>query len=114
MLLEHAGSSGGQIELEPAFVVASKMVVVNGIVDEFVIVEAVAAKVGIVRIEDVLVSTLLNHEAVVAIRVARTEVKEEEKVAATESKHLITIVVPYLYYILLLEALMFLEHLEHR
>ena len=112
-LPEYASGSGGQVEFEPTFIVASKMVVVDGIVDEFVIVEAVSAKVGIVCIQDVLVSALLYHKAVVAIRVVRTEVEEEQEVATTESKHLVAVVVPYLDHILLLETLIFLEHFEH-
>jgi len=112
-LLQYAGCAGGQIELEPSLVVASQALVIYGVVGHLVIVEAIAAKVGIVGIEDILVGTLFHHEAVAGIGIVWAEIEEEVQVATTEGKYLVTIVVPYLYDILLFEASVLLEYLKH-
>jgi len=112
-LLEDAGGAGGQVELEPTLVVTYQTLVIDGVVNHLVVVEAVASEVGIVRIENVLVGALLDHETVVGIGVVGAEVEEEQQVAATEGKHLVAVVVPYLYDILFLEALMLLGQFKH-
>ena len=99
--------------MEPAFVVTGQALVVHGVVDELVIVEAIAAEVRVVGVEDVLVGSLFDHESIACVAVAWAEVEEEVEVSATEGEDLVAVVVPYLHDILLLEAAVLLEHLEH-
>lgn len=89
------------------------MVVIDRIVNHLVVVEAIATEVGIVGIEDILIGTLLHHEAIARIGVVGREVEEEQEVTTTEGKYLVAIVVPNLNYALLLETFVFLENLEH-
>ena len=112
-LFQYTGCTGGQVELEPTLVVASQSLVKDGVVNHLVVVESIAAESGIVCIEKVLVGTRFHHEAITGIGVARAEVKEEEEIATTEGKHLVAIVVPDFHDILLLEASVLLEHLQH-
>ena len=89
------------------------MVVIDRIVNHLVVVEAIATEIGIVGIEDILIGSLLHHEAIARIGVVGREVEEEQEVTTTEGKYLVAIVVPNLNYALLLETLVFLENLEH-
>ena len=110
---EHAGYAGGQVELEPTFVVASQMVVIDGVVDEFIIIESIATKLDRIGVEEVLVGTLLHHEAIACVTVVRAEIEEEKQVSTANCKHLVSIVVPDFCHCLFLEALELLEELNH-
>ena len=74
---------------------------------------AVAAIARIVAIDNAMIFTLGSKETVVAERLHWVEIEHKHQVASHESKHLVTIIMPYLYNRFILEVTHALHHFNH-
>ena len=64
---QYASCTGREIEFEPTLTLLIQVAVIHGKVGYAIIIETHTAELYIVGIENVLVSALANHEAVVGI-----------------------------------------------
>ena len=79
--LQDTSTTCRQVEFKPALAVLCQFTVVDGKMLEGVIVESLSAELDIIRIEQILVSSCLHHEAIVGIATEWTEVEEEQQFA---------------------------------
>ena len=110
---QYACCTGREIEFEPTLTLLIQVAVIHGKVGYAIIIEAHTAELHIICVEDILVSALAHHEAIVSIRACGAEVEEEEQVAAFVGQYLVTIVVPDFAHLETLDGTLFLQSLEH-
>lgn len=91
---QNDGGASGNVKFEPIFILPVVNGVIIGQMRDTVVRQAEAAEFFIVGVEDDIILTFRDEEAVISERFCGREVEDEDEVAAHVSENLVGVVVP--------------------
>ena len=101
-LLQHYRRTSRDVQLQPLLLVTLVQRLEVSIVRDGRVGKSIAAKLGIIGIENLLVRATRHEQALVAVRVGRTEVEDKQQIVATISQYLVAVVAVDLHHLTLL------------
>ena len=102
-----------QVEFEPTLVVARQQGVVVGEMTNGIVIQSMTAERHVIGIQEHLIGTLANHEAIARVAAVVGEVEDEEEFTTLVCQHLIIVLGPYFGDGGLLDVLLELQYLQH-